>query len=201
MRVIALFAAARGSAQAEAVPKALPVGVRESLTVQEVYEAHFNFVWRSARRFGIRPPQLDDIVQEVFMVVQRRLAEFEGRAAIRTWLYSITRHVVRAHFRHKARKPQDLSADADATCDPREPGPEFAALANEGRKLLYALLDELDDDKREVFVLAQLEEMTGPEIAAALEMPLSSVYSRIEAAQKAFDRALKRQRARERGAP
>ena len=195
MRVIALFAAAR------ALPAAEAVGACESLTVQAVYEAHFNFVWRTARRLGIRPPQLDDIVQEVFMVVQRRLKDFEGRAAIRTWLYAITRHVVRAHFRLNARKPQALSADADDTCDPHEPGPEFAALHNEGRKLLYALLDELDDDKREVFVLAQLEEMTGPEIAEALELPLSNVYSRIEAAQKAFDRALKRHRARQRGAP
>lgn len=199
MRVIALFAAARVAT--DAIPAAQPADARESLTVQAVYEAHFNFVWRSARRLGIRPPQLDDIVQEVFVVVQRRLTEFEGRAAIRTWLYAITRHVVRAHFRLHTRKPQALTADADDTCDPREPGPESAALANEGRRLLYALLDQLDDDKREVFVLAQLEEMTGPEIAEALELPLSSVYSRIEAAQKAFDRALKRHRARQRGAP
>lgn len=197
MRVIALLATARPA----------PVAVREGaharadLTVQAVYEAHFNFVWRCARRLGIRPPQLDDIVQEVFMVVQRRLPDFEGRAAIRTWLYAITRHVVRAHFRGNARKPQPLHADADATCDTRDPGPESTALANEGRKLLYALLAELDDEKREVFVLAELEEMTGPEIAEALELPLSNVYSRIESAQKAFERALKRHHARQRGVP
>jgi RNA polymerase sigma-70 factor (ECF subfamily) len=197
MRVIALLAAARPAA----TPAAQSAAARAELTVQAVYEAHFNFVWRSARRLGIRPPQLDDIVQEVFMVVQRRLADFEGRAGIRTWLYAITRHVVRAHFRSNARKPQALTADADSTCDTVDPGPESATLANEGRKLLYTLLDQLDEDKREVFVLAQLEEMTGPEIAEALELPLSNVYSRIEAAQKAFDRALQRQRARQRGAP
>jgi len=197
MRVIALLAAARPAA----LPATKGAAARAELTVQAVYEAHFDFVWRTARRLGIRPPQLDDIVQEVFMVVQRRLGEFEERAAIRTWLYAITRHVVRAQFRRNTRKPPPLHADADETCDTRDPGPESATLANEGRKLLYALLDELDEDKREVFVLAQLEEMTGPEIAEALELPLSNVYSRIEAAQKAFDRALKRQRARQRGAP
>lgn len=197
MRVISLLAAARPAE----LPAPEGADARAALTVQAVYEAHFSFVWRTARRLGIRPPQLDDIVQEVFMVVQRRLPDFEGRAALRTWLYAITRHVVRAHFRTNARKPPPLQADADETCDPRAPGPESEALANEGRKLLYALLDQLDEDKREIFVLAQLEEMTGPEIAEALELPLSNVYSRIEAAQKAFDRALKRHRARERGAP
>jgi RNA polymerase sigma-70 factor, ECF subfamily len=197
MRVITLFAAA---ARPDALPTAEGTPARAQLTVQEVYEAQFNFVWRSARRLGIRPPQLDDIVQEVFVVVQRRLPEFEGRAAIRTWLYAITRHVVRAHYRSNARKPLALSADADTTCDTRDPGPESSVLALQGRKLLYALLDELDEDKREAFVLAQLEEMTGPEIAEALELPLGSVYSRIEAAQKAFDKALKRHRARQRGA-
>jgi RNA polymerase sigma-70 factor (ECF subfamily) len=198
MRMTALLTAARN-------PGALSVseGVRprDGLTVQAVYEAHVAFVWRVARRLGVRPPQLDDIVQEVFMVVQRRLPDFEGRSSVRTWLYSITRHVVRAYFRLNRRKPQALCADADAACDSNELGPESQLLANEGRKLLYALLDELDDDKREVFVLAQLEEMTGPEIAQALELPLNNVYSRIEAAQKAFDRGLKRQRARQRDRP
>lgn len=174
---------------------------REPLTVQAVYETHFNFVWRSARRLGVRDAQLDDIVQEVFMVVQRRLVDFEGRSSVRTWLYAITRHVVRAHFRSNARKPQLLHPDVDAACDPQALEPESQLLAREERRLLYTLLSELDDDQREAFVLAQLEEMTGPEIAQALELPLRSVYSRIAAAQKTFDRALRRRRARERGVP
>ena len=167
-----------------------------NLAVREIYESHFEFVWRTARRLGIRDPHLDDVVQEVFMVVQRRLADFEGRSQLRTWLFGITRHIVRAHFRQNARQLEPL-AQPNELADPSGDGAEERLVSLEGTRLLYALLDELDTDKREVFVLAELEEMSGPEIARTLELPLSNVYARIRAAQKAFDAALRRLRARQ----
>ena len=60
-----------------------------------VYEAYFDFVWCSARRLGVPDPNLDDAVQEVFVIVHRRLAEFEGRSSIKTWLFGIVRNVSR----------------------------------------------------------------------------------------------------------
>ena len=190
---------------------AAPAATREPLTapeaalrpasVQEVYEAHFEFVWRSARRLGMRPPQLEDVVQEVFMVVQRRLPDFEGRSSVRTWLFSITRHVVRGHFRQSARRPLSLSEASLEAPDPAALCPETQLMAREDADLLHALLSELSDDQREVFVLAQLEELSGPEIAQALELPLRSVYGRIVAAQKAFEKGLRRARARAGGRP
>lgn len=70
-------------------------------------------------------------------------------------------------------------------------------LALEGNQLLQALLDELDEEKREVFVLCELEELSGPQIAEALDLSLSNVYARIRMARQAFDAALKRHRARQ----
>jgi len=176
--------------------RASPAALRPA-SVQEVYEAHFEFVWRSARRLGMRPPQLEDVVQEVFMVVQRRLPEFEGRSSLRTWLFSITRHVVRAHFRQRARRPLALGDEARDAPDPAAACPETQLMTREDAELLHALLAELSQDQREVFVLAQLEELSGPEIAQALDLPLRSVYGRIFAAQRAFEKALRRARARE----
>ncbi|HKU40352.1 MAG TPA: sigma-70 family RNA polymerase sigma factor [Polyangiales bacterium] len=164
--------------------------------VEAVYEAHFDFVWRSARRLGTPAALLDDVVQEVFVVVQRRLPEFEGRSEIKTWLFAITRHVVRAHLRQHARQRASIDELGELE-DVRTPDAESQLMADEDTRLLYALLDELDEDKREVFVLSELEEMTGPAIAEALDLHLSNVYARVRMARQAFEAALKRHRARQ----
>jgi RNA polymerase sigma-70 factor (ECF subfamily) len=164
--------------------------------VEEVYEAHFDFVWRTARRLGTPAAQIDDVVQEVFVVVQRRLAEFEGRSELKTWLFSITRRVVRAHLRQHARQSRASIDDIGELADLQTPDAESQLVADEDTRLLYALLDELDDDKREVFVLSELEEMSGPAIAEAMDLHLSNVYARVRIARQAFDAALRRHRAR-----
>lgn len=174
---------------------ATPVMATE-LRVDQVYEAHVDFVWRSARSLGVREMNIDDVVQEVFVVVQRRLAEFEGRSDIKTWLFGITRRVVRAHVRQQIRSRSQTETSADLA-DPNAACAESQLASLEGARLLYALLDELDADLREVFVLSELEEMSGPAIAEALDLELSNVYARVRRARQAFDGALKRHRARQ----
>jgi len=166
------------------------------LRVDQVYEAHVDFIWRSARSLGVREMNIDDVVQEVFVVVQRRLAEFEGRSDIKTWLFGITRRVVRAHIRQQIRSRTQTETSADLA-DPNAACAESQLASLEGARLLYALLDELDADLREVFVLSELEEMSGPAIAEALDLELSNVYARVRRARLAFDAALKRHRARQ----
>ena len=166
------------------------------LQVEQVYEAHFDFVWRSARRLGAHDHHIDDVVQEVFVVVQRKLGEFEGRSELRTWLFGITRRIVSAHLRSHARRPRASIEDVREPPDVATPNAESRLMAVEDNRLLYALLDELDSDKREVFVLSELEELSGPQIADALGLHLSNVYARIRVARQAFDAALKRYRAR-----
>jgi RNA polymerase sigma-70 factor (ECF subfamily) len=161
-----------------------------------VYEAHFDFVWRTARRLGSPEALLDDVVQEVFVVVQRRLSEFEGRSELKTWLFSITRRIVRAHVRQNVRHGRASIEDLPEIADLTTPDAESRLCADEDTRLLYALLDELDDEKREVFVLSELEEMSGPAIAEALDLHLSNVYARVRVARQAFDAALRRHRAR-----
>lgn len=172
-------------------------GARTRPQVEEVYEAHFDFVFRTARRLGTPAAQIDDVVQEVFVVVQRRLAEFEGRSELKTWLFAITRRVVRAHQRQHARQSRASMDEIDGLADLQTPDAESQLVADEDTRLLYALLDELDEEKREVFVLSELEEMSGPAIAEALDLHLSNVYARVRVARQAFDAALRRHRARE----
>lgn len=166
------------------------------LRVDQVYEAHVDFVWRSARSLGVRDMNIDDVVQEVFVVVQRRLHEFEGRSDIKTWLFGITRRVVRAHVRQLIRSRSQTETSAELA-DPNAPCAESQLATLEGARLLYALMDELEPDLREVFVLSELEEMSGPSIAEALDLELSNVYARVRRARLAFDAALRRYRAKQ----
>jgi RNA polymerase sigma-70 factor (ECF subfamily) len=186
---------ARGAVATHASLAPLP-----PLDVAAVFEQHLAFVWRSARRLGVQPAYLDDVVQEVFVVVHRRAAGFEGRSALRTWLFGITRRVVRDHFRGQRRKPAELVGQPVAV-DTSVPDAEAQLGAREAQALLHALLATLDDDKREVFVLSELEQMSMPEIAAALELNVNTAYARLRAARAAFEQALKRHNARQRALP
>jgi RNA polymerase sigma-70 factor (ECF subfamily) len=164
--------------------------------VEDVYEAHFDFVWRTARRLGAPDRHVDDVVQEVFVVVQRRLHEFEGRSELKTWLFGITRRIVRAHLRKNARDKRATPDDIAELADLNTPDAEARLSADEHTRLLYTLLSELDEEKRVVFVLSELEEMSGPAIADALGLHISNVYARVRTARLAFEAALKRYRAR-----
>lgn len=175
-------------------PVAIAGASREALAFDDVYRAHFAFVWRSARRLGVRDSSLDDVVQEIFVIVHRRLAAFEGRSSMRTWLFGIAIRVVRDHRRAVKRKqPQGEPIDPDTL--PASAGPD--AEKAEAVRVLHALLDELQDERREIFVMAELEQMAMPEIAEALGLNLNTAYGRLRAARLDFEQALARHRARD----
>ena len=166
-----------------------------------VYEAHLDFVWRTVRRMGVRPADTDDVVQEVFFVVHRRLAEFEGRAQLKTWVFKILVHVVRHYWRTHQRKPGDHAADDLAELQTlaadHEESPTARLERVEALRVLDGLLARLDEDKREVFVLAEIEKMTAAEIAEIVEANVNTVSSRLRAARQEFEKALLRYRAQE----
>jgi len=161
----------------------------------DVYRQHFAFVWRGAKRLGVRDAGLDDVVQEVFVIVHRKLGDFEGRSSLRTWLFGITLRVARDHRRSAAQRthepldPETLRATA--------PTPGESLEKAEAVRLLHALLDELDDERREIFVMAELEQITMPEIATTLGLNVNTAHARLRAARHAFEAALARHRARE----
>jgi RNA polymerase sigma-70 factor (ECF subfamily) len=174
---------------------------QERPSFDAVYDSCAEFVWRSVRRLGVEEASVDDVIQEVFFVVHRKLPEFTGRSSIKTWIFSILLHVVRHHRRTWRRKDAPRSSDAtdrlDDLADPRARGPLEAAETADSVRLLDRLLRALDDEKREVFVLAHLEQMTAPEIAEILGENLNTVYSRLRAARDEFEQALERHRARD----
>ncbi len=164
----------------------------------DVYEQTFDFAWRSARRLGVGASAIDDVVQDAFVVVHRRLGEFEGRSSIKTWVFGILLRVVSDHRRTLRRKGGLAELPHEDLLPSTDEGPAESLEKAQAAALVNALLDELDDDKRAVFVLAELEEIPAPEIADVLGIPTNTVYSRLRAAREAFDKALARHRARER---
>ncbi len=170
-----------------------PAVAQQSSSFESIYDEHFDFVWRSVRRLGVPEAQADDAVQDVFLVVHRRLGDFEGRSKIKTWVFGIALKIAKNHRRRIARKgmheplPGELATKA--------PGPDELTEKKQAAALLDRLLGSLDEDKRAVFVLSELEGMTAPEIGEALNINVNTVYSRLRAARRGFNEAVKRQRA------
>jgi RNA polymerase sigma-70 factor (ECF subfamily) len=158
-----------------------------------LYESEFAYIWRNLRRLGVSDAQLDDATQDVFLVVYRRLPDFESRSKLRTWIFGIALRVASTYRRTAARRrtePLD-----DRMIESAMSADDLTEKAEAGR-LLRRLLDELDDDRRAVFVLAELEQMTAPEVAAALGVNLNTVYSRLRSARHDVNAALERLRMR-----
>lgn len=155
-----------------------------------VYEAHFQFVWRCLRSLGVRDDVLDDALQDVFVVVHNKLQQFDGRANVRTWLYGIALRVARRYRARVAKDARKFAADtaADEAGELPELSGDLERDLDTSERLALArrALELLDDDKREAFVLACVEQMSAPEIAEITGVPLNTVYSRIRAARLAF---------------
>jgi RNA polymerase sigma-70 factor, ECF subfamily len=165
-------------------------------TFSEVYEAHFAALWRSARALGVPESACDDVLQEVFIIVHRKLGEFEGRAAMRTWLVRILVNVV-SEQRRRFRRKEDHDELPEEVRDSRISGPLEALARAEAMRVLAKILAMLDDDQRTVFVLAELEQLPVPEIAMALNLSPNTVYSRLRLARAEYERQVARVRARD----
>jgi RNA polymerase sigma-70 factor (ECF subfamily) len=169
-------------------------------TFEEVYDENVDFVWRVVARLGVRPSSVEDVAQDVFVVVHRKLAEFEGLSSIRTWLFQIARRAVHDHRRTVRRRepPPDHGeepVDVDGLPTSNDTAPDMSAERAEAVRLLHAILDDLDDEKREVFVMVELEQLPAPQVAEAIGINVNTVYSRLRLARAAFNQALVRHQA------
>jgi RNA polymerase sigma-70 factor (ECF subfamily) len=161
------------------------------VTLDTAYREHFKAVWRVLRRLGVPTAQLDDAAQDVFLVVHRKLDAFDARAPLRSWILAIA---VRVASDHRRRALRTRAHELDEAVADVAPSPAQHSETQESLRLLHAVLAELDDKKRCVFVLSELEQLSVPEIAAVLGVNLNTAYSRLRAARKQFEAALSRRR-------
>lgn len=154
------------------------------MTLEQIYERHADFVWRTLRRLGVTEADARDATHDVFLLVHGHLARFEGRSSLTTWLFTLCRTVARDFRRRKRLEPElreddldelDLRADVGRAVEHRQ---ELAELER--------ILSTLPAAQRNVFILFEIEKMTGEELSEALRIPLGTVYSRLTLARKAF---------------
>jgi len=179
------------------------IGRSDESALAEAYRRHAS----ASRSFALRIARdrnlAEEVVQEVFVTVYRRLGEFEGRAQLKTWVFSIAVHLVQHYFRTHARKPGDRASskgtEIQALVDQRENGPANQVERRERYDALDRVLGQLDEGKRLVFVLAELEQLTLVEIGEIVGANPNTVATRLRAARQAFEKALARFQTRELG--
>jgi len=145
-----------------------PTGGGE-ITFDAVYEREFDYVWRSCGRLGVPEADLADAVHDVFLVLHRRWADVDRTRPVRPWLFGIARRVAAG----MGRKRREVLDDVDPQAEPVDPA----------RQLLWAALALLQEDRRLAVILHDLEGHSAPEVAAMLELPLNTVYSRLRLAR------------------
>jgi len=163
------------------------------------YRNHHAYVWRLLRHFGVAEADLDDALQEVFVVGFRRLPEFEGRSSMQTWLGGIAWRVASSRRRGLRR---DRAKRERADVEIRESSssnPEEAVLEREAEQVLASLIAKLDEPKRRVFVMAVIEELPVVEIARILGLNVRTAHSRLRLARAQMRADLQRHRAIEAG--
>ena len=175
-------------------------------SLSEIYAAHFDFVWRNARRLGVAEADADDVVQDVFVIVQRRIASFDGRTHMRAWIFGILARVVHDHrrsFQRKGARCISIDDEASKSANAVAQGPTPVELAERAERvrLLDTLLNELDEDKRMLLVLSELEQWTLREIAELMGSNTNTIHSRLCAAKRAFEGAYARRAAATGGRP
>lgn len=165
-----------------------------------LYRQYFEFVWSSARHLGIEPSGMDDLIQEVFIAIHTKVHTLENPDALRSWIYGVVRRTASNHRRAKRARaetkadPMGFAETASVQPTPLEQTERSAEV-----QLLMELLAELDEPKREIFALVEIQELSVPDAADALGIPLNTAYSRLRAARLGFDAALARHEARNKG--
>ncbi len=158
--------------------------------VQQMYEEHAAMVWRGLRRLGVHDASIEDAVQDVFLVVHRRLADFRGRSSIKTWLYGIVVRVAKDHRRNQARQAHraERLAQGLSVIGEGAPTPAGEAERREANQVLHAILESLDEEQREVLIMVELEDFSIRETATALDLRVRTCQRRLQAAHTAFEK-------------
>ena len=152
-----------------------------------VYREHAAFVRRSLRHLEVHASGLDDVLHDVFLVVHRRLHDYDGRSSMRSWLYGVARRVALHHRRRGVRR---VRREHHAPVPPTQAQPDEFVARPEAAQWVEAFIGRLPAEQRAVFVLCEVEGLPAPEVAAATGEKLNTVYSRLRLARRRFERAV-----------
>jgi RNA polymerase sigma-70 factor, ECF subfamily len=155
-----------------------------------VFREHAAYTWRVLRRLGVRESDVEDVCQEVFLIIHKKLGGFEGRSSLRTWVYGICVRAASDYRKRSFRRNETVTESPPELLSASDPHGETAG--RQARLLLDQIVGELDDDKRAVFVLFEIEELAMAEVATAVGCPLQTAYSRLHAARAQVEKGVAR---------
>lgn len=167
----------------------------DALDLDALYRAHARTVARWASRLAGPDVDVDDLVQETFLIVERRLSEFRGEGKVTTWLYRITERVVldaRRRDRYRRWFSRSRSIEIERVLSSTQPTPVDALEQRQSAESVYRILDRMPDKYRTVLILFELEEMSGEEIAALTGLNVATVWVHLHRARARFLREMKR---------
>lgn len=166
----------------------MSLSAEEQRRFHALYSEHFDFVFRNLRRLGVPAASTDDALQEVYLVVLRRMRGLEQDGHTKAWLFAILLRV--ASNQRRSLRRRGASEPVGEQLPSAQPGPFDLTARAEAAQFLHTFLSGLDDNRRAVFIMAELEQLTAPEIAQALDANLNTVYSWIRGARIAFSKVL-----------
>lgn len=174
-------------------PRSIVIERERDRAFRALYDAHAAFVWRNLRRLGVSDADVEDKVQEVFVVAHRRWTDFVDRGhGPRAWLFQIALRVASDARRHRRRHPVDPDGGIAQDRASIEPPQAKEVARKQALDLLDRALSSIDLGRRAVLVLHEIEQMTAPEIAKTLEIPLNTVYSRLRVARTELEQEIAR---------
>ncbi|MBL8916348.1 MAG: sigma-70 family RNA polymerase sigma factor [Archangium sp.] len=158
-------------------------------TFEELYRSGVERVWRVVSRLGVPSAELEDAVQDVFIVAHRKLSQLRADVPAELWLTGIAVKVAHDYRRRVQRKPTEPLAPAVKVADGAA-APDEVAVKRDALAFALKLLEQLEPEQREVFVLAEFEQLSAPQIATATGAPVNTVYSRLRLARGRFNALL-----------
>ncbi len=163
--------------------------------VADIYAEYASFVWRNLRRLGIPNEMIEDAVQDVFLVVHRRLPEFEARSSLRTWIFGIILRVASRHREQRALRERRYTPATQSLLEglsqSTSQDPFDDLVQQRAADLIEWVLSELEEDKRNILVMVELEQMPVVEVARVLNVNVNTAYTRLRLARRAMEAKLK----------
>jgi RNA polymerase sigma-70 factor (ECF subfamily) len=169
-----------------------PASSRSPPNLGAIFDEHFDYVWATLRRLGVREADREDLVHDVFLKVHSRLADYDETRPIRPWLFGFAYRVAADHHRLARHRVEVLGASSEAASE--SPGADDRVAVLEQRALILEALHTLDLDRRAVLVMHDVDDIAVPQIAHTLDIPLNTAYSRLRLAREQLAQAVRRLR-------
>jgi len=162
----------------------------QQIDFTNVFAEHFDYVWFTLRRFGVPARDLDDVAHDVFMLVYQHLDKYDPGRPLRPWLFGFAYRAA-SDYRRLARHRVEILDEPLEGVD-AAPSAIDRAASRQALDLVWTALEQLDLDRRAVFVLHDVEGYSVPEVADALNVPLNTAYSRLRIAREQFTKTMQR---------